>query len=156
MPAHKTLLVVVQDVNPLLLKYTTAHAYAMAEEVALRGVVARVVAEPNPFAQPLTVARWHARTPPPATRPDGVMLLRADYPNRDMYDTVGASDLWRSTHGTATILSYTEGGPTRENGYLYLAPTVALAGDEWTLPGVSPVWAAISPGCAERGARGVA
>ncbi len=144
----KTLTVVVHAApNPRWLARTTEHANAFAEEVALRGVLARVRVHHDYAASALFVACHYANAArmlndgvAGAAPNDGVMVLRADFERRGMYDSVGACDMWRDTHGTATIFTYTEGGPRRDNGYLYVAPQAALLLGAWTLPKVSPMW----------------
>lgn len=151
--------VVLAAPSPKWLARTMDHANAFAEEVALRGVLARVRVHHNYAASALFAACHYANeahalhaTGALSAPNDGVMVLRADYERRGMYDSVGACDMWRDTHGTATIFTYTEGGPRRDNGYLYVAPHSALLLGAWTLPKVSPMWMEIEHDRARGGA----
>ncbi len=150
----KSLTVVVHAApNPRWLARTIDHAGAFAEEVALRGVMARVRVHHDYTRSALFVACHYAnearllhQNGALSAPNDGVMVLRADFERRGMYDSVGASDMWRDTHGTATIFTYTEGDRSRrDNGYLYVAPQAALLLGAWTLPKVSPMWMEIDP-----------
>jgi hypothetical protein len=137
----------VQACDTRLLKPTTEHANWCREEMALRGVLVHVFVQEHKVMPPLTLAcqmaqkssELHQRAALQAPV-DGVMVLRAAFERRDIYDTVGACDLWKKHAATPTILSYTEGGPMKSNGYLYLAPTSALVRGAWVLPGVAPMW----------------